>query len=135
MIRVEHFIVKGKTTKPEIIAEFGVPTTETVMHSDLPYAPYETIAYSKVYFSEVAILTIQLDRRGVVTSYTFTGTGPITKRLAVRRRSYNQAGDPPFVDVARSDFDDQAGAEGDEGGGAQGVLTARRDQAIVNLQD
>lgn len=75
--RVERMIHKGVTTKAQVLAEFGPPSAEVVMNSDLPGAPYETISYSKRYTLEVAVLTVSLNRKGIVTGYTFTGTGPM----------------------------------------------------------
>lgn len=75
--RVERVLHKGATTKAQVIAEFGAPSAEVVMNSDIPGAPYETISYSRMYTLEVAVLTISLNRKGIVTGYTFTGTGPM----------------------------------------------------------
>ncbi len=81
--RVEQFIQKGKTTKAEVIAEFGQPGGTTVMSTSIPTMtpnaiPYETIVYSKVYAvfpADVISLIVQLDRRGVVIGYIFSGQG------------------------------------------------------------
>lgn len=79
--RVEAFIVKGKTTKIQILEEFGRPSNVTVMSTSIPTTnpdaiPYETMAYTKIYSTfpvEVVSLIVQLDRRGVVIGFIFTG--------------------------------------------------------------
>ena len=79
--RVERFIVKGKTTKNEVIAEFGPPSTTTITNMSLPATvssavPYETLSYSKVnsmFPVHVSTLLVQLDRRGIVVGYIFSG--------------------------------------------------------------
>lgn len=80
--RVEQHIIKGRTTKGEVIAEFGSPNSETVSSSTLPGMPYEMMVYSKVYLAgEAAVLMVNVDKNGVVTGYTFTGTGPLTQGM------------------------------------------------------
>ena len=81
--RVERFIIKGKTTKEQVIAEFGPPANTTIMSMSIPTThpdaiPYETMAYTKVYSifpTEVISLIIQLDRRGIVIGFIFSGQG------------------------------------------------------------
>ncbi len=79
--RVERFMVKGKTTKAEVIAEFGEPANSTIMNTSIPTTnpkaiPYETIAYTKVYsvfpMNSVSLI-VQFDRAGIVIGYIFTG--------------------------------------------------------------
>lgn len=78
--RVEHFIVKGRTTKAAVIAEFGFPGSEVVTSSSMPGVPHEILTYTKVYFAgEIAMLMVQVDERGIVSGYTFSGTGPLTQ--------------------------------------------------------
>lgn len=79
--RVEGFIVKGKTTKEQVIAEFGPPSTTTITSMSIPTThpeaiPYETMGYSKIYSRfpvQVVVLMVQLDRRGTVIGYIFSG--------------------------------------------------------------
>jgi hypothetical protein len=79
--RVERFIIKGKTTKAEVIAAFGSPANTTIMSTSIPTTtpnaiPYETISYAKVYSSfpmDVVSLIVQLDHKGTVIGYIFTG--------------------------------------------------------------
>ena len=93
--RVESFIVKGKTTKAEILNEFGWPSSTTTQSMAIPgvnpdLMPYETLVYSKVYSvfpSEVAVLMVQLDKNGIVIGYTFTNTGVLTEGV---RKPENQ---------------------------------------------
>jgi hypothetical protein len=79
--RVERFLVKGKTTKEQVIAEFGPPATTTLTNMALPNSvasmvPYETLGYSKIYSTfpvHVVTLMVQLDKRGVLIGYIFSG--------------------------------------------------------------
>lgn len=83
--RVERFLIKGKTTKSQVLAEFGAPSNSTIMNTSTPTItpnaiPYETIAYTKVYSTfpmDVVSLIVQLDRKGVVIGYIFTGQGRV----------------------------------------------------------
>jgi hypothetical protein len=77
--RVERFMVKGKTTKAQVIAEFGWPSTTTVSSSDQPGVPYEILTYTKVYFTATAVLMVYINRAGVVTNYIFSGSGALTQ--------------------------------------------------------
>jgi hypothetical protein len=79
--RVERFLIKGKTTKEQVIAEFGPPASTTLTNMALPNSvastvPYETLGYSKIYSTfpvHVVTLMVQLDRRGGVIGYIFSG--------------------------------------------------------------
>ena len=83
--RVEAFIVKGKTTKTQILREFGWPSSTTTQSMAIPgvnpnMLPYETMVYSKIYMvGEVAVLMVQLDKNEIVMGYTFSNTGVLTE--------------------------------------------------------
>lgn len=77
--RVEKFIIKGKTTKSQVIAEFGWPKSSTITATDLRNGAHEILTYSEIYFTGSAILMVYVDRAGIVTNYIFSGSGVITQ--------------------------------------------------------
>jgi hypothetical protein len=77
---VARFIVPGKTTKAQCLAEYGAATSGTIMTRPRPSTPVEGLRWVKVYKDppDLAILTIYFDRKGVAMQYAFRGTGMIT---------------------------------------------------------
>ncbi|MGI9088130.1 MAG: hypothetical protein ACR2HH_10400 [Chthoniobacterales bacterium] len=77
---VARFIVGGKTTKAQCLAEYGPATSDTLMTKPRPNTPVEGPRWVKVYKGppDLAILTIYFDRNSVAMGYAFRGTGMIT---------------------------------------------------------
>jgi hypothetical protein len=69
--RVEEFIVKGKTTKWDVIREFGRPDATTLMTSAIPGVPPQLLPFWVLAYPQVKIV---LDGRAIVVTYVFNET-------------------------------------------------------------
>jgi hypothetical protein len=85
--QVDRYIVKGKTTKADLIREFGLPDTTTLMSSllpgmDLVPVPYELLSYSKIYLqypTTVSTLKVVVTKQEIVADYFFSGSEVLAK--------------------------------------------------------
>ena len=85
--QVDRYIVKGKTTKADLIREFGFPDTTTLMSSlipgiDLVAVPYELLSYSKIYLqfpTTVSTLKVVVTKQEIVADYFFSGSEVLTE--------------------------------------------------------
>jgi hypothetical protein len=69
--QVEQFIVKGKTTKWDVIREFGRPDTTALMTSAIPGVPPQLLPFWILTYPQVKIL---VDGRAIVVGYIFPET-------------------------------------------------------------
>ena len=85
--QVEQFIVKGKTTRADLIREFGRPDTAALMTSAIPgvnplFLPLEILSYSKIYLqypTTVSTLKVLVTRQGFVIEYVFGDPEALTE--------------------------------------------------------
>ncbi len=81
--RIARSITKGRTTKEQVLAEFGEPIRRSITEMTLPNVnadmmPFETWTYSRMRVrayapADVGVLIVMFNKKGVVTGYTFSG--------------------------------------------------------------
>jgi hypothetical protein len=67
--RAAKLLVRGKTTRAEVIRDFGEPATR---HPGPRGLAAETFTYSQTVKGKLSVLLVQLDGRGRVVGYLFS---------------------------------------------------------------
>lgn len=67
--RVAKLLVRGKTTRAEVIRDFGAPATT---HPGPRGVAAVTLTYSQTVNGKLSVLLVQLDGRGRVVGYLFS---------------------------------------------------------------
>ena len=65
--RVSKLIIRGETTKAQIVAAFGKPATKHPGAAGMPFK--EMFTYSETVGGRLTVLLVQFDGRGTVTGY------------------------------------------------------------------